>query len=281
MSSFWNHVRWELRFVFRRKAAWTGFAVILGFQLLFFTLIQLPEVRPAVKSFFEKLGYAFSGNFTSLTAAHFVLMNGCGFLASAFPAFIACESIAGDVGSGMMRLVLCRPVSRLRILGAKLAACTIYLASLAAATAIGALLIASMFEPWGPMIVQIQETGQRVQYSAPDGLWLYLRGLPFNALAAFTWLSFACLFSSRASRGSTAIVTTIALFVTDDLLRRMPFFSSIRSWFVGSLLSSWERIYEPSMDWTWVPEVCGRMLAIDAVLLTVAALLFARRDFNP
>ena len=33
MSSFLNHLPWELRFIFRRCAAWTGYAVVIGFQL--------------------------------------------------------------------------------------------------------------------------------------------------------------------------------------------------------------------------------------------------------
>ena len=131
--------------------------------------LPTPAARPAVKIFFERLGYSFSDNFTVLTAAQFVLMNGCGFLASAFPAYIAAELLAGDVGNGIMRLVLCRPISRLRILGTKLAASAIYLASLTTVSVLGALAIASLFEPWGPMLVECEEFSKKKAGHGKEG----------------------------------------------------------------------------------------------------------------
>jgi ABC-2 type transport system permease protein len=276
-----NNLRWELRKLFARRRAWGGLVAIIAFELVFIMLLQHPDARFAAHRFFERIGYSYPDNFTGLTIAHFLLGHTLALPGALFIALTTSDILAKEDEDGLLRMILCRPISRWSVLLAKFLACIAYAILVVLLSGLLSLALGLAFEGRGQMLVFNPDVRIQATYAFEDGLLLYLWALGFLIPSNFTVVSLAFGFSAAGWRSATATAATIFILAADDLLRHMAFFASFRSWFITTRIQAWLRVYLPGSDWSWVAENYGPLLTFDALVVIVGAMVFVRRDFKP
>ncbi|MFZ4774530.1 MAG: ABC transporter permease, partial [Terrimicrobiaceae bacterium] len=116
----------ELLKLFARKRTYIGFGAFLGVELLLIFLLNLDRVRRGVARVIEEVGYPAEAYLSGLTLAFLVLLSSVFLLGSLYLALIAGDVMGKEVEDGTLRMMLCRPVSRTRILVLKLGAVVVY-----------------------------------------------------------------------------------------------------------------------------------------------------------
>ena len=119
-----------------------------------------------------------------------------------------------------MRLMLCRPVARWKIVLQKYAACVVYTAVLTLFIGLTALVAGVMYRGLGglfafslsPRLFAIYETG--------PGMLRYLGAMPLLSLALMTFASIGFFFSCLKMKPAAATITTLSLLFFDSIFAR-------------------------------------------------------------
>src|SRR5262249_49151050 len=153
------------------------------------------------------------------------------------------DIVAKEVEDGTMRMTLCRPVSRLRVLGVKYIASLIYTVSLAFFIGFSALIIALLRQGKGGFFAWQPLQNIFFLYDFGPGLQRYLYSLPLLALTLVSVTSLAFMFSCFNMKPVSATICTLTYFTTDNIFRNVPYFESLKPWFITSHVETWYHIY--------------------------------------
>src|SRR5580658_5329427 len=116
MSLLPTQFRFELLKMFARKRTYIGFGVFLAMEVLTLFMLNLPRPKAHIRHLLDQSGYgAFDFYYSGSTLALMVLHWTAPILGSLYLALVAGDLVAKEIEEGTMRMVLCRPVSRLRI----------------------------------------------------------------------------------------------------------------------------------------------------------------------
>ena len=135
----------ELFKLYARRRTHIGFGAFLALQLLILGLLQHPRAKAQVAALLDANGLDFADHYRGLTLAIVIIAFSFTFLGGLYVALVAGDIVAKEVEDGTLRLVLARPVSRVRLLLVKLAACVTYSLSLVAFLGCTALIFASVY----------------------------------------------------------------------------------------------------------------------------------------
>ena len=122
MSAFLPQLAGELTKLFARKRTYIGFAAFLGVEAVILLLLNLDRVRRSIARLIEEAGYPAEAYLSGLTLAFLVLLWSVFLLGSLYLALVSGDVVGKEVEDGTMRMMLCRPATRRRILALKLAA---------------------------------------------------------------------------------------------------------------------------------------------------------------
>src|SRR5581483_5290426 len=116
----------ELRKLFARKRTYIGFGAFVLVEALVLFLVNLPKPRSHFRRLIEQNGYGFDEYFSGLTLALLMVMWTTFLLGALYLALVAGDVVSKEVEEGTLRMILCRPVSRARIVALKYLACIVY-----------------------------------------------------------------------------------------------------------------------------------------------------------
>ena len=123
---FPTQLRGELKKLFARRRTWIGYGVFLAMEAILLFVFKLDRSQQHMRRLIERNGFAFDDYYSSLTVTYWVMGFSMFLLGSIFFALVSGDIVAKEAEDGNLRLVLARPVSRLRILLLKYAAVAIY-----------------------------------------------------------------------------------------------------------------------------------------------------------
>lgn len=271
----------ELFKLFARKRSYIGFGAFLLVQLTILALLELPKAKRAVSELLERNGLAFAEYYKGLTLAVVTIVFTFVLLGALYIALVAGDIVAKEVEDGTMRMVLSRPVSRLRLMVVKWIAAAIYTVSLVAFLGVTALLFASISKGGlGNLFVFIQEEGLFVFTDTGDGLFRYVRAIACLCYSTLTITSLAFMFSCFNMKPAAATILTLSFFFVDLVLRNMPFFKAYERWFVTHHTAFWARTFADYPDWPSILESVAYLAALSATFWMVGATRFCTRDFK-
>ena len=141
MREFLHQFRGELLKLFARKRTYIGFGAFLGVEVIILFLLNLPKVRGALARVIEDSGYPAGEYLSGLTLGFFVLLWSVFLLGALYLALVAGDVVGKEVEDGTLRMMLCRPVSRSRILLLKICAVAVYSFALTWFVGITALVV--------------------------------------------------------------------------------------------------------------------------------------------
>jgi ABC-2 type transport system permease protein len=270
----------ELRKLFARKRTYIGFGAFLAVEVVVLILFQLPKVQRSYGGLIERAGYGFADYFSGLTLAFLILTSTIFLLGSLYLALVAGDVVSKEVEEGTMRMMLCRPVSRLRLLGVKYLACVIYTFALILFIGLTALAAGILRQGFGGLFVYAPIEGVFALYEKGPGLARYLASLPLLALSLLAVTSLGFALSCFNMKPAAATITTLTYVTVDFIFKSIPYFESVKHWFLTTHMATWTNIYRPEIPWPQMAEDYAYLLAVDLTLVIIAAVNFQQRDFK-
>jgi ABC-2 type transport system permease protein len=192
-------------------------------------------------------------------------------------AIVGGDAIAGEANAGMLRYVLARPVSRTRLLVAKLAALAVFvlgsvLAVVASGYVVGTLLFPT--QPGGEVVTSVSgpalAPGQVTLRIAAAMLYVALSMLGVGAIALF--LSTVTDSSLGATLGAIAALVASQLFTALDAAAAVRPYLPTRYWL------AWIDFFREPVLWRDIERGVGIQAVYVVVFLGLAWANFATKD---
>ena len=280
MSLFFLQLRSELWKLFARKRTYIGFGAFFALEVVVLILFQLPKVQRSWRHIIEQAGYEFEGYFSGLTLAFQVLYWTVFLLGGLYIALVGGDIVAKEVEDGTLRMMLCRPVSRIRLLTVKYVAILIYTASLTLFIGLSALVVGLLREGVGGFFAFQPLQKLFVLYDFGPGLQRYLFSLPLLGLTLVSVTSLAFMLSCFNMKPAAATICTLTYITTDNIFRNIPYFDSLKPWFITSHIETWYNAYRSPVPWAQLVEDLTYLGAVDVTFVLVGVVAFSVRDFK-
>jgi ABC-2 type transport system permease protein len=280
MTLFFPQLRAELLKLFARKRTYIGFGAFVIIELLILGLLELPKVKRAFQMFIEGNGYEFRQYYSGLTLAFIILSATILILGSLYLALVSGDVVSKEIEDGTMRMVLCRPVSRLRLMVVKYFACVIYTFTLIFFIGVTALGVGLLRQGTGGMFVFAPLEQIFALFSFQDGLQRYSCAVVCMSLSLTTISSIGFLLSCCRMKPAAATIVTLSVAFVDMVFRSIEQFASIREFLLTTHMSTWVNCYRaPVPVWRMVEDY-AYLLGADATFFVVGALVFILRDLK-
>jgi ABC-2 type transport system permease protein len=263
-----------------RKRSWIGFGAFFAVQTAILLMLQLPQAQRAVGRMLERNGYGFEDYYGGLTLAVII-----GFtfllLGALYIALVGGDIVAKEVEDGTMRMLLARPVSRLRVLATKWLACVSYTFLLTAFLALTALAVATIYRGYvGKLFVFIPEEGLFAVFDTAEGLVRYARAMGFLSFNIVTIASLAFMFSCFRMKPAAATILTLSVLFVDLVLRNIPYFKSYEMYFITYHIAAWARTFRDAVLWPGIIQSMAYLTGLNLTLFIVGTTGFGCRDLK-
>jgi ABC-2 type transport system permease protein len=277
---FARQLRFELLKLFARKRTYFGFGIFLAIETLILLLLQLPKPKRMFERSMTQHGLDFSHYFSGLTVAYVMITNTVFVLGSLYLALVCGDIVSKEVEDGTMRMVLSRPVSRLRILLLKYLACVFYTVSLALFIVVSSLLMGIADKGVGGLIVVSPWEHIFGFFETGVGLERFALGTVALGFIMLTISSLGFMFSCFNMKPASATILTLSLYLIDSILHNVPFFENIKGYFLTQHMSMWSQVFQSVIPWDQLARSGCYLGAFDLLFLACGAFYFVRRDFK-
>ena len=280
MSLFFLQMRNELHKLFARKRTYLGFAAFVAVEILLLLLLNLPKPKAGFRKLIEQNGYGFDQYFSGATLGLLMLMWTTFLLGALYLALVAGDVVAKEVEDGTLRMILCRPISRLRVGFLKYAACVLYTFALTFLIGLTALVAGLLYCGWGGLFAIAPLEQLLAMHEAWPGFWRYLGALPLLGFGLVSISSLGFLFSCCEMKPAAATILTLSIFFFDSIFRSISYFESLRGWFMTSHMTVWLRVFEYHIPWWRIAEDVTWLGALNVTFALVGLAILQKRDFK-
>jgi ABC-2 type transport system permease protein len=277
---FLTQLRFELLKMFARKRTYIAFAAFLLMEALVIFMLSRPRAQFHMRHLIEQNGYAFDTYYSGVTFAVMVIMWTTALLGSLYLALVSGDLIAKEIEEGTMRMLLCRPISRVRVTTIKFLSAIIYTFVLVSFIALTALAAGLAYRGYGGLFVTDPENGLFAIIPAARGLQLYFYAIPLLALSMSAISCIGFLFSCFNMKPAAASVVTLSAVFLDSIFRRIPYFESYRSYFLSTHMSAWTHIFENYPPWWQMLQDYSYIIGLDITCLIIGSAIFLQRDLK-
>jgi ABC-2 type transport system permease protein len=207
------------------------------------------------------------------------------FLIPLAVAIFAGESVAGEAGWGSLRYLLARPVSRERVLTSKAVVAGLFSLAAVAVVVVTGVLSGLVAFGWHPL--SVLDLQHATAFSTGESTLSPAAALGRMALAVLvvtgTMLStfaFAFLCSTLTDRAFTAVAGGVLFGLVSRSLDNIPGLHALTPWLplTDKGTDVWNGIFFRPTDWSGLPHLALVQGAYAVVLLSIAAVVFHRRD---
>ena len=280
MKLFRRQLGGEFRKLFARKRTFIGFGAFALLEVVILLLLQLPGPQRFLSRAIEGAGYEAVSYISGPTIGMLMVGWTILMLGALYLALVGGDVVSKEVEDGSMRMILCRPISRGRILTLKAIVSMVYTAALTVFVMVTAMTVSVLYGGTGGWFVYAPIDGVAAFHDFWPGLWRYLAAMPLLALSLCTVTAIAFSLSCFNMKPSAATVVTLSFLFADNILRMIPYFESLKGWFVTVKMGVWIKVFEYRVPWEMMLEQYAWLLAIDATLFLVGWMAFEQRDFK-
>jgi ABC-2 type transport system permease protein len=243
-----NLIQIEVYKIFKRSRSYIGFIAIAAIVLVIEMALYIDGqhfLDMAVQNL--KDTFSFDGNLLNGYLAVFIILNSLWIHIPFLIALVAGDLLAGEAASGTFKMLLTRPVSRIKFVAAKFIAGFIYTLSLIvfmAALSVGLGIF--LFGKGDLMVVQ----NTIYIFSQDDVSWRIASAFAFSVLSMTTVAALAYLFSAFADNsigpiiGTMALVIALFIFTSIDL----SIFRLIKPYLFTNYLGAWRLFFEEPLN---------------------------------
>ncbi|HLZ54745.1 MAG TPA: ABC transporter permease subunit, partial [Verrucomicrobiae bacterium] len=190
------------------------------------------------------------------------------------------DMVAKEAEDGTLRMILSRPISRLRLLLVKWLAGVVFAAVLVLALGVIALGFARLYFPWTGMFVFPQPNSTFGLFPPDQGLVLYIFSHLFMVVNAVTLLSLAFMFSCFNMKPAAATILALSFLFVNVVIQHIPFFEEYQNWFITHHLECWYWVFQQPAQWPQILQSILTLLAASATAFLIGAMGFQVRDIK-
>jgi ABC-2 type transport system permease protein len=277
---FLTQLKNELWKLFGKKRTYIGFGAFLVVQTIILFMFKYTRWEAQVEKLLAGNGYLASDYISALTVAMVVLTPQVLMLLPLYVALVGGDLVAKESEDGTLRMILSRPISRLRLLAVKWFAGIIFSVVLVLALGLMALFFARLVFPWKGLFVFAPFRSTFAVFPAGDGFLLYLFSLLFVAANAVAQLSVAFMFSCFNIKPAAATILALSYLFMNMVMENLPFFEPYQNWFITHHFDCWLLVFHSPTPWLQILQSEVLLLAISATVFVVGCTAFQTRDIK-
>lgn len=279
---FLRQLRGELRKLFARPRSYLGYGAFLVMELIIVLVYKMTDGQVFMRRLMERNGYESDFYFSSLTLTFMVMLFSMFLLGSIFFALVAGDVVAKETEDGNLRLVLARPISRLRLLLVKWTATALYTFSFVFFVGITGYLMAVVAVGWegGLFVAEPKMKVFAVYPEWSDGITRIAWGAAGIGVSMITLSTLAFMFSCFRIKPAAATIITLAILFVDMILQNFPFFRPFEEWFITWRMSCWVYLFEKDISWAKLAESYAFLGGLNFTFFVIGLLAFQLRDFK-
>lgn len=279
---FLRQLHGELRKLFARPRTYMGYGAFLVMELLIVLVYRITDGQHYMRKLIEQNGYQSDFYFSSLSLTFMVMTISIALLGSIFFALVAGDVVAKENEDGNLRLVLSRPISRLRLLLVKYTAVALYTFTFVFFVGITGYLMAAATVGWdGGLFVSEPKMKVFAVYGQwSEGMARLALGATGIGISMITLSSLAFMFSCFRIKPAAASMMTLAILFVDMILQNFPFFRPFEHWFITWRMSCWVYLFEYDISWPKLTESYAFLGGLNVTFFLVGYLAFRLRDFK-
>jgi|688.fasta_scaffold167973_2 ABC-2 type transport system permease protein len=264
-----------------RKRTYIGFAAFLLLEAVILVVFQFEAPEKLYRRLIVQQGGAFEEYFSALTLGFIVQAISVGLLGSIYLALVSGDIVAKESEDGNLRLLLARPISRLRLLALKYATCSCYAFLLVQFIAWTAFLLGLAMRGWGGGLFAFSPELKIAElWSWELGLQRYALGAIFLGFSMITVSSVAFFLSCFKIKPAAATITALSYILIDSILLRSNLMKSYEFLLVSQYMEIWGRAYADPIPWALVTRGYSVLIAVNLSLFTLGAAWFQSRDLK-
>jgi ABC-2 type transport system permease protein len=274
----WLQLRNELWKLFGKKRTYIGFLMFLLAQNLVAVILKFQGMT-GMKRTLEGNGYLPEEFISSLTVATIILIPMALFMLPLYASLVGGDMVAKEAEDGTLRMILARPISRIRLLLVKWLAGVVFSISCAIVLGIFSVAFSSIWFPWGGLFAFIP--GQLFSVFSPgDGLVHYAWANLLMGLKATTIMTLAFMFSCFNVKPAAATILALSMVFLNFILMNIPFFEDIQHWFLTYHLNLWQLMLAQPIPAARVWESVSILMGFNLTFLVVGCTVFQLRDIK-
>ncbi len=189
------------------------------------------------------------------------------------------DMVAKEAEDGTLRMILSRPVSRIRLLLLKWVAGAIF--SMVLVLALG-LLGYSFTAIWfhSGKLFAVPPLLPFGTFEPGRGLECYVLALVCMFPKAITMMGFAFMFSCFNMKPAAATILALSLMFISGILQDLPYFDDYRTWFITYDMNIWREVFSEKIPWAKILESFAILSAYNLSFIVIGFTGFQLRDIK-
>ncbi len=269
----------ELWKLFGKKRTYIGFGAFLLAQTLMLLAFKFTRWQSDFERLLSGNGYLAAEFISVLTVSVVMLIPQIMLLMPLYATLVGGDLVAKEAEDGTLRMILSRPISRLRLLLVKWSAGIIFAVVLVLALGLTALGFASLLFPWKGMFVFVPGQAFSV-LSAGEGLTGFAFAHLFLAANASVMVSVAFRFSCFNMKPAAATILALSFLFVSMVMENIPFFDRYDNWFITHHFKCWLLIFRDPATWSQICQSEIILAAVSATAFVIGAMAFQVRDIK-
>lgn len=276
---FFAQLKNELWKLFGKKRTYIGFGAFLLAQTAMLLAFKYTRWQGDFEKMLSGNGYLAAEFISVLTVALVMLIPQIMLLMPLYATLVGGDLVAKEAEDGTLRLILSRPISRLRLLFVKWSAGIIFAVILVTVLGCTALGFASLLFPWKGMFAFLPGQAFGV-FSAHEGLLRFVFSHLFLAVNASVMVSIAFMFSCFNMKPAAATILALSVLFVSMVMENIPFFDRYENWFITHHFKCWLLIFRDPAPWLQICQSELILFAISATAFVIGAVAFQVRDIK-
>ena len=279
---FFAQLKNELWKLFGKKRTYIGFGAFIIAQSAMLLVFKYTRWQEDFDRLLSGNGYLASDYISALTVALIMIWPQLVLLMPLYVTLVGGDLVAKEAEDGTLRMILSRPVSRVRLLLVKWIAGIIFTAVLVVALGIIALGFARLCFPWSGMFVFGQsETDMMFSLFTPgQGLALFALSHVFMVINTVTLMSLAFMFSCFNMKPAAATILALSYMFVNMVMEHIPFFDRYQDWFITHHLECSFLVFQQPTPWPQIYQSETILLATSATAFIIGVMGFQVRDIK-
>ena len=269
----------ELYKIFKKWRTYIGFFAI-AVLIPVIQIAMLIEGGKSINFMTRSLqqSFVFVGNLLNAYLVSYLILNALAVHIPFLVALVTGDLLAGEATAGTYRVLITRPVSRMKLLTSKFFAGIIYTTLLVLWLSILSLGLGIIIFGVGELIVLKPTTV--IIFARSDVLWRFLLAYGFAILSMSVVASLAFLFSSLVENAIGPIITTMAVIIVFFIVSaiEIDIFQTIRPYLFTNYILSWRLFFDDPIDVSEILKSVAVLFGHIIVFYGLTAYIFKRKD---
>ena len=269
----------ELYKIFKKWRTYIGF-IAIAVLIPIIQIAMLIEGEKSINFMTRSLqqSFVFVGNLLNAYLVSYLILNALAVHIPFLIALVTGDLLAGEATAGTYRLLITRPVSRMKLVTSKFFAGIIYTTLLVLWLSILSLGLGTAIFGVGELIVVKPTTV--IILARSDVLWRFLLAYGFAVLSMSVVASLAFLFSSLVENAIGPIITTMAVIIVFLIVSAIEInvFQTIRPYLFTSYMLSWRLFFDDPINVSEILKSVAVLFGHIVVFYGLAAFIFKRKD---